>query len=1080
MVRFFNLFPFRAFVLTSLFVVTASLLQAQITSITDSTTTPIEGAGHDYIHLLSETVNPANGSLSFRLEVPIPKGRGLTIPFSFDYDSNAVNHLVPTSPGNAQWQSNTGYLSQGGWSYSVPMASFTSSTVTGGNSPNTFSCSSFSNYMFQDPSGGQHALGLATQLSGVGQCPQESLSVQSSGDSQVAGFLPKTYPDPVLNPSASSALPITVLSGDGTVYNFPSLTRTLSNSTVTYGLPSSIEDRNGNEILVTDNGGGNFSFQDTVGRAMVSSNGFGGPINNVFIPGSSYKIVWGTTSVSFTAPNAWVGDSEGPTNPSDECFAGFPPGIDNQNVITAIVLPDNGTIQFHYGTDNAQTQFQNPFGLLNEIDYPSGASVKYAWATSDSQPNQTITGYNELLDYPGATPVSCNQGNDNVCYNPAAEGCLYEYNSPVVVERQVSFNGTTPSLTQLFSYSTSGWTASNPPLVYPQWTTKVTTVTSTDNVLNKTNATTYTYSSITAPKDPFDISTLFAQLPIENEIQYYDYNSTLLRTVFKTWYDQYDLKSEQTVLNDSSQTSQTTYCYIGIGCSPHLPLSQLGETDEYDYGASAPTRRTVTGYQNFATTLGAITNEPCKTVVYDSNNHSASETDYLYDGGTTVCGASNITPSVTGAGGSTLTGHDETNFASGSQIPRGNLTTKIEHLNGGANVATTYTYDETGQVTSMTDPDGNVTRYSYADSFVNTNASGFTTTAGSPPSGQVTNAYLTQITHPSTNGVQHIEKYSYGYNDGQLTTSADQNQQVTTYHYDDPFSRPTETDYPDGGQPKISYGDGAPPTVETTKPINSTSTMETITIMDGVGHVVQTDLASDPEGTNLTDSSYDGLGHLYTKSNPHRTSSLSTDGTTTYVYDGLGRVCLVIPPGGTLISSCPTSAPANDTFTSYFGNCSTVTDAAGKARKSCSDALGRMTTVFEDPNGLNYETDYQYDVLNNLLGVTQKGGSSQANWRTRSFTYDSLSRLLTATNPESGTVSYSYDANGNLLTKTDARGIITTTHYDSLNRLLSKTYSDGTPPVTFYYDGAPAPWASNEQNTNGHLVEVTTGTTPQP
>jgi YD repeat-containing protein len=504
------------------------------------------------------------------------------------------------------------------------------------------------------------------------------------------------------------------------------------------------------------------------------------------------------------------------------------------------------------------------------------------------------------------------------------------------------------------------------------------------------------------------------------------------------------------------------------------------EKDEYDYGQSAPLRKTLTAYQSFQGTLGAIADEPCKTVVYDGSGHAAAETDYLYDGGANICGGSGI-PSVAGAGGSSLTGHDETNFSPGSKIPRGNLTTKIQRANAGASPSTSYTYDETGQVTSMTDPNGNVTHYSYADNFVNSNTGSFTTTAGSPASGKTTNANLTEVVHPPTNGVQHIEKYSYGYNDAELTTSTDQNQQVTTYRYDDLLDRPTETDYPDGGQTQITYNDTAPnPTITTSKELRAGTSMRGTTVTDGMGHIVQTQLTSDPLGSDLTDSTYTGQGLLNTQSNPHRSASLSTDGTKSYVYDGLGRVCLVVLPGGTAASSCPTSAPPNDVFTSYLGNTTTITDPAGKARKSFTDALGRLTSVFEDPNGLNYQTDYQYDPLDNLLSVTQKGGSSQANWRVRTFTYDSLSRLLRANNPESGIVQYSYDPNGNLVTKTDARGTIVSMHYDALNRPLSKTFSDGTPPVTLYYDGAPAPWAGNEQNTNGRLVEVITGTTPQP
>src|SRR5260370_7759181 len=79
------------------------------------------------------------------------------------------------------------------------------------------------------------------------------------------------------------------------------------------------------------------------------------------------------------------------------------------------------------------------------------------------------------------------------------------------------------------------------------------------------------------------------------------------------------------------------------------------------------------------------------------------------------------------------------------------------------------------------------------------------------------------------------------------------------------------------------------------------------------------------------------------------------------------------------------------------------------------------------------------------------------------FAYDSLSRLASATNPESGMVCYGtvvagvcqnngYDPKGNLVTKTDARGIQTTFAYDALNRPTSKTYSDTTPGVSNAYD----------------------------
>ena len=141
-----------------------------------------------------------------------------------------------------------------------------------------------------------------------------------------------------------------------------------------------------------------------------------------------------------------------------------------------------------------------------------------------------------------------------------------------------------------------------------------------------------------------------------------------------------------------------------------------------------------------------------------------------------------------------------------------------------------------------------------------------------------------------------------------------------------------------------------------------------------------------------------------------------------------------------------------------------MTDEAGNQRTSQTDGLGRLTYVWEAPNstGYNYETDYVYDPLNNLRSVNQKGGSgNSANWRTRTFVYDSLSRLTSASNPESGTITYTYDLNGNLSSKIAPKpgqtgtATVTTNHfYDVLNRLTAKSYINlSTPQPIYAYDG---------------------------
>ena len=60
-------------------------VRAQITGVGSDQTPPIPGVGHDYINALNETVNPATGSVSIRINVPVPPGRGFTVPFAFTY-----------------------------------------------------------------------------------------------------------------------------------------------------------------------------------------------------------------------------------------------------------------------------------------------------------------------------------------------------------------------------------------------------------------------------------------------------------------------------------------------------------------------------------------------------------------------------------------------------------------------------------------------------------------------------------------------------------------------------------------------------------------------------------------------------------------------------------------------------------------------------------------------------------------------------------------------------------------------------------------------------------------------------------
>jgi YD repeat-containing protein len=175
------------------------------------------------------------------------------------------------------------------------------------------------------------------------------------------------------------------------------------------------------------------------------------------------------------------------------------------------------------------------------------------------------------------------------------------------------------------------------------------------------------------------------------------------------------------------------------------------------------------------------------------------------------------------------------------------------------------------------------------------------------------------------------------------------------------------------------------------------------------------------------------------------------------------------------LTSKTAGTSGNATLTaSYTWNNSVFTQASFTT--AASGVFGGYDALLLDNNP--YKTLYFYDALGNLVRVDQKGTapSDSSQWRTRTFTYNSLSQLLTATNPESGTITYAYDNDGELLQKTspapNQTGSATQTVsfcYDELHRVTGKGYGAqscplATPVVTYAYDSGT--------NAKGHLTSL--------
>jgi RHS repeat-associated protein len=497
---------------------------------------------------------------------------------------------------------------------------------------------------------------------------------------------------------------------------------------------------------------------------------------------------------------------------------------------------------------------------------------------------------------------------------------------------------------------------------------------------------------------------------------------------------------------------------------------------EYDWGQGAPgqlLRQTLTNYQwqvNSAYLTANMLDLTAQIQVKDGNGNQVALTTFGYDeyalngsGVTTQRNASPANGSI--RGNQTSTHH----WLDGSTVSTPNCPIAVS--NG---LITSYsTYNDTGTTNQATDMCGNQagdpnhsTTFAYSSSL-----------AGAYPT-SVTNA-LGQTT--STN---------YDFNTGEVTSVTDANNQTTSTSYDSQW-RPLQVIRPDKGQTNFCYTDTGGPTCSQTGPpfavvvtrkIDSTRNMVLTALIDGLGRKTETQLNSDPvcaaPGSRV-DTTYDALGRVATVTNPFCTTNDPTYGATTTLYDALARPTQVTHPDGSSATS------------SYTGRAVQSNDEGNGTNRvqriSQYDGLGRLVNVCEvssttlpfgngaapaacnlDISATGFLTTYGHDTLGNLKSVSQGG------YLARSSTYDSLSQLLTAQNPESGTITYAYDAAGNVITRTDARGIITTYRYDVLHRLTGKSYGDGTPTVTFVYDTCPAsgcPSGVTPQLTVGRMVE---------
>ena len=415
---------------------------------------------------------------------------------------------------------------------------------------------------------------------------------------------------------------------------------------------------------------------------------------------------------------------------------------------------------------------------------------------------------------------------------------------------------------------------------------------------------------------------------------------------------------------------------------------------------------------------------------------------------------------------------------------RGYLVSQSQWLNTtGQNVTTQTWYNSLGMPYESLDAKGNLT---FVSGFMNQCSAGTSTYPQ-----VVTKAYGSTTTLPE------LSTYNFDCYTNAMTSVTDPNGVQTSYNYTaDPLGRLTQAKYGINSTiPStitLSYRSMTEVDINQDQSTLNDGVITKKTIFDGLGRTIQQKNSAgyivttvyNPDGEVGSVTNPQGADSVYGTSS----SSGGTDGTNYYYYDPLGRVIKETEQDGSTLWWCyngiqdsnypqPTGLCSSNPSTTNSGAVSWIdsTDENGNHHQHVSNALGQLIAVIEpnpQTNVLALETDYTYDPNGNLSNVNQHGAAGETA-RIRSFNYDSLSRLLCASNPEtssascpntatgsylSGTTGYMYDLNGNLQSKTDARGIITSYTYDGLNRVLSKSYSSndpsGAPSSCYQYDSA--------------------------
>jgi RHS repeat-associated protein len=723
--------------------------------------------------------------------------------------------------------------------------------------------------------------------------------------------------------------------------------------------------------------------------------------------------------------------------------------------ISRVELPDGRSYQFKY----------NQYSELARVELPTGGAMEYDW-TGDSQP-----GINSSTD-------------------PSGWG--YGYIHRYLTEKRTYDNGATGQAYTSKMTTSIAENGNDSSVTVKEYVGGITeAIARTDHF--------YYGSALKSIQSSSPIYGIGSRWNTGREYQtnvYVGDGAQLLRQSTQTWqpriftnwtnstYPQQGkdprLLETVTTLADSGQVSKTSAINPNTGAIGFDQYNNQTDVYEYDFGANAVgdlKRHSHTDFiigSNYTDSPGtSLRSLPLQTWVSPDANGTtkASLTQFEYDNYTPEGGA-NPKHALLEPRSNTI-GHDTANYGTNKTI-RGNVTKATTYGNASNQsepISSYANYDILGNVVKTWDAMNHSTMIDYTDRFGAPDNEVRSNTAPTQLGGQSTFAFPTSVTN--TIPFQWTTFTQFDYFTGAAVNTEDINGVISKTIYNDLLDRPTQSVSAIGTafeqQSNIIYDDSNH-RVETKSDLNALNDnlLKSESFYDGLGRTIES-RSYEADGNFIASKSIPfvmvtdpetGILRVGTKSsNPYRPNAGEQPVWTTSLSDALGRSIKTITPDGAIAK------------TDYSGNTVTVTDQAGKKRRSVTNALGQLMRV-DEPNDAGLldlnnapvqSTNYSYDTLNNLTTVSQ-------GVQTRSFVYDSLSRLKQATNPESGLIQYSYDNNGNLTQKTDARNVQTAYLYDNLNRVTARNYSAPanlpnyqiTPNVVYTYDDSTVAFAKGK------------------